>query len=212
MGHELVVRYTDSTWMLSIESDNGMPVEVAHDLPMPRLLGRLAMVQLHIGGEVRFVWGHTEMDPVIFRTIPVDVIETIVDRAACGEWPIPTTEEEFAAWIQDEIQIQKGVVADIDRGDLLEDRDVRCAYIERLRLLLGAMLPFVVPAKLPWEYPELSIWTAESGDDPETMRSIVAARRFPALAEYLLEEEFKSLHVVTGSTDLWIELGDTQTL
>ena len=78
-----------------------------------------------------------------------DIVDGILDRAACGEWPLPETPADFLAWIDDERQIQEDFLAD----DIHEDeRSQRGAYVRRLGEIFRELRDAgITPSRLPWE-------------------------------------------------------------
>lgn len=78
-----------------------------------------------------------------------DVMAAIVDRAACGEWPLPETPSDFLAWIMDEVEVQQDMIR--DTADNLECTK-RKDYIALLVWIGGRLRrAHVKPSALPWE-------------------------------------------------------------
>ena len=78
-----------------------------------------------------------------------DLVEAMRDRAARGNWPLPTTPADFMAWFIDEVNVQ------LDQAMAAEPLEeaksyVRCAYAYDLAVKHLAEVG-VTPSMLPWQ-------------------------------------------------------------
>jgi hypothetical protein len=75
-----------------------------------------------------------------------------LERAAHGEWPMPTTPSDFMAWFIDEAEIQHDLIEDEHDAQQIGD----CLdYAEKLDAIVGRLAAQgITPGVLPWQQRE----------------------------------------------------------
>jgi hypothetical protein len=94
-----------------------------------------------------------EVQRVLNQAEEMGVLQTVRDRAACGEWPQPATPGDYLAYIADEAEVQLGQALDVLNDDGLTDEAWGLlVHARNLREIVERLTWFgVEPAKLPWE-------------------------------------------------------------
>ena len=81
-----------------------------------------------------------------------DKVLFALERAANGEWPMPTTPSDFMAWFIDEAEIQRDLIE--DEHDAQEIKG-RLAYANKLDAIVGRLAAQgITPSVLPWQQGE----------------------------------------------------------
>ena len=203
---ELIVVYDQHGWSLSLRNNTaGLSYRLLGNDTQDAARLQFDLARLIVPeADHYFFWREIQMDMDVFWTLPEDIIDGISDRAACGEWAIPTTLEEYAAWIGDEIEMQQSML-NSDNEECTADLNKWQEYIDYLAAHYEMLVTryLFVPAKLPWEYPEVRI---EIAGEPEYVRLPVAIERYPDLKPILEDPKFERVVTVLDGITVDITL------